>query len=596
MRLVRFYGNLPLRSKLLIWFLIISFITVLMVGVFSFVTSSRTAMGDEIEKKNIMLDVISENVYELLHDSELAAITVAHNHEVLQALGEESIRKETQINFLMTKILYIIDAGVDLHYINVFNRDGRVYTNLNDTFIVQETTQQYTDLSEELLSINHGIWGAPIVKTNKTIVLPHFRRIKDYSTDTVLGAVAIGINNDALMSCFNKYSKPNESIVILNENGITLSSENIHWIGRGFDEYFSSRGEPRLSDGYLEGKLGGKACLAVYHMDERTGLTFLSVTTRENMMAGPNSIIMITVLVMGIAILLGIFVAVLVSSTIAKPITKLVTTMDRVDDIDINHSFIPRYNDEVGKLAKSFNNMTNRLKKSMDKVLEEEQKRRTAEYNALKWQINPHFLYNTLSTIAWLANKGYTDEIIDMTKALSTLFRIGISKDKELITIGEELEHVESYLRIQKVRYQDKFKYILDIHPDLMGLFTVKISLQPLVENAIYHGVRDLNVMGLIRITGKIEDENVVISVMDNGGKLSQDEADRLNEFLSQQDNQDNQYGIGVRNVHDRIRFHFAGDYGLEFLIEKGFTVARIRMPVVDKPYYTPQLIKDSED
>lgn len=549
-------------------------------------------MRDEIEKKNIMLDVISENVYELLHDSELAAITVAHNQEVLQALEKENRKKEMQINYLMTKILYIIDPGVELHYINVFNKDGKVYTNLNDIFIVRETAQQFSDSRENLLSINYGIWGVPIVKTNKTIVLPHFRRIKDYATGNVLGAVAIGINNDDLVSCFKKYSKPNENIVILNDNGITFSSDNIHWIGREFDEYFSSGGDPRLSDGYLEGKLGGKACLAVYHTDERTGLTFLSVTTRKNMMAGPNSIIMITVLVMVIAILLGILVAVLVSSTIAKPITKLVTTMDRVDDIDISHSFIPRYNDEVGKLAKSFINMTNRLKKSLDRVLEEEQKRRTAEYNALKWQINPHFLYNTLSTIAWLANKGYKDEIIEMTKALSTLFRIGISKDKELITIGEELEYVESYLRIQQVRYQDKFKYMLDIHPDLMGLYTVKIILQPLVENAIYHGVRDLNTMGLIRITGKIEENNVVLSVMDNGGKLSHEEACRLNAYLSQKDNLDNQYGIGVRNVHDRIRYHFAGDYGLEFRAEKSFTVARIRMPVMEKPIKLPQQIK----
>ena len=99
--------------------------------------------------------------------------------------------------------------------------------------------------------------------------------------------------------------------------------------------------------------------------------------------------------------------------------------------------------------------------------------------------------------------------------------------------------------------------------------------------------------MGLIRITGKIEEENVVLSVMDNGRKLTQDQADRLNSFMAQEDNKDNPYGIGARNVHDRIRFHFAGNYGLEYLIEKGFTVARIRMPVMDKPYNPPKQTKE---
>ncbi len=579
----RLYGNLPLRNKLIIWFFIISFVTVLPVGIFSFVSSSNKVIQDEIDEKNIMLDVISENVYQLIHDSELAAITVAHDHEIIQALNKDSNINETQMNFLMTKFLYIIDTGTNLHYINVFDKNDRVYANISDKVLIEKTVQQYLSLKHKILSVNHGIWGVPIIKANNTVILPHFRRIKDYAAGELMGAAAIGINHDEILNCIEKYVRSNEDIVILSEDGLTLSSNNIHRIGRKFDEYYSMERD-RISNGYFEGKYLGKDCFAVYHTDSRTGLTFVSIIDKEDMMAGPNSIIVITVFVMVIAILLGILIALFVSLSIAKPIKKLVSIMDKADEIDVNYSFIPKYNDEIGRLAKSFIQMTIRLKKSMDKALDEEHRRRVAEYNALKLQINPHFLYNTLSTITWLADKGYKEQIIEVTESLSTLFRIGVSKNKELITIGEEVEHVQSYLKIQQFRYQDKFKYILDIHPDILELYTVKIILQPLVENAVYHGVKELNTMGLIRITGRKENDNVILNVIDNAGKMSQAEADKLNKYLSHIDYNDLDFGIGVRNVHDRIRHHFPGNYGLEYRVEKGLTIARVCIPVVEDP------------
>ena len=172
--------------------------------------------------------------------------------------------------------------------------------------------------------------------------------------------------------------------------------------------------------------------------------------------------------------------------------------------------------------------------------------------------------------------------MIEVTKSLTTLLKIGISKDKELISIKDEMEHVKSYLEIQMLRYEKQFKYIFDVEPDCLNYYTVKIVVQPLVENAIYHGVRDKSQGGIIKVVCRQQQDMVVIDVSDNGDKMTQEHAEKLNDFMSGRVlDSDEKFGIGIKNVHDRIRYYFKGEYGLEFIRNVGITIARIKIPVV---------------
>ena len=173
--------------------------------------------------------------------------------------------------------------------------------------------------------------------------------------------------------------------------------------------------------------------------------------------------------------------------------------------------------DEIRELAREYDTMVGHVRNLMDANIREQELKRKSDLKALQAQINPHFLYNTLDSIIWMGEMGQNREVVLMTSALSKLFRISISKGREFISISDEIAHVKSYLTIQEMRYKDKFEYSIEIDPDLYNCTILKITLQPLVENAIYHGIKEVDHRGTIRITGEELDGNIKLEVIDNG-------------------------------------------------------------------------------
>ena len=212
---------------------------------------------------------------------------------------------------------------------------------------------------------------------------------------------------------------------------------------------------------------------------------------------------------------------------------------------------------EIVALSDSFGHMVVRIQRLMEKVRQEEITLRKTELNALQAQINPHFLYNTLDSIAWMCEEERNKEAVVMVNALAKLFRISISKGHELITIQKECEHAESYLKIQKYRYKNQFIYEFRVQESCREYLCNKITLQPIIENAIYHGL-DMSDEGKILIEVKEQDEKIILSVYDNGVGMSKDQC---REILHR-DAKD-KTGIGIKNVNDRIRIYFGEQYGL---------------------------------
>ena len=205
--------------------------------------------------------------------------------------------------------------------------------------------------------------------------------------------------------------------------------------------------------------------------------------------------------------------------------------------------------------------MSVRIKRLMDKVRNEEIALRKTELMALQSQINPHFLYNTLDSIQWMCERGKTEDASKMVGALAKLFRISISRGHELITIRDEIKHVTNYLIIQSFRYKSQFTYSFDVDGKLEDYLCNKITLQPLVENAIYHGIDRLVDEGEIKITVKQaeDDENdILMIVADNGVGMTEEQCSKI---LSKE--RSDSSGIGVKNVNDRLRIYFGEKYGL---------------------------------
>ena len=280
--------------------------------------------------------------------------------------------------------------------------------------------------------------------------------------------------------------------------------------------------------------------------------------------------------VVPVVLLILLAISVLVSRLVSRPIHGLVDEMRRFEQDAAQFVYQPvSGTDEINVLSGSFEHMVVRIQNLMAEVKSEEETLRKTELKALQAQINPHFLYNTLDSIQWMCEVGRTDEAVQMVSALARLFRISISRGADLIPIRRELEHAESYLIIQKFRYKDQFSYRFDVDESVLDCLCSKITLQPIIENAILHGFGELVEDGEIVISAKADGADVVLTVTDNG--IGMDEA-QCHAILSH--DQSEPGGIGIKNVADRIRIYFGAPYGLSIESEpdRGTRVT-IRLP-----------------
>lgn len=280
-----------------------------------------------------------------------------------------------------------------------------------------------------------------------------------------------------------------------------------------------------------------------------------------------------------IIILFVLLLSIVVSAWISHPIQRLAKSVKSVGEGDFTVPITTNGIYEVDQLASRFNMMLRQIRQLMDQIIVEQEAKRKSELDVLQAQINPHFLYNTLNSVIRLAERGETEEVVTAITSLSRFFRISLSKGKNIISVEEELEHVRHYLIIQKIRYKRKFQYAIQVQDEVLNCMTMKLILQPIVENAIVHGIEMMPEEGMIRITARIVEDKLLFQISDNGLGMTPQVLERM---LTRDSNSESGSGVGVKNVHQRIQLYFGHDYGLQFEseLEEGTTV-RIWLPIV---------------
>lgn len=273
----------------------------------------------------------------------------------------------------------------------------------------------------------------------------------------------------------------------------------------------------------------------------------------------------------------------LLSRLLGRPLRGLTAAMESFETDADHFTYRPVGGTrEVQELSDSFGHMVLRIQQLMSTVREEEVNLRKTELKALQAQINPHFLYNTLDSIAWMCEQGRNAEAVRMVHALARLFRISISKGHELIPIAKEIQHAESYLQIQKYRYKNQFVYAFDVDPECLNYYCNKITLQPIIENAINHGLDLLVDEGEINVRVRQDGDDIVFYVQDNGVGMTPEQL----RTIMQRDPTD-RTGIGIKNVDDRLKIYFGKDYGLHITSEPDVgTCVEIRMPKLEEGDY----------
>lgn len=291
-------------------------------------------------------------------------------------------------------------------------------------------------------------------------------------------------------------------------------------------------------------------------------------------------IIICLIVIAALVLAVGVVTA-LLASGILRPIRELYAATGKIAAGDFAVRATANSRDEIEVLAHGFNKMAGNMQNLIGKVKEDEQKMRRADLRLLQEQINPHFLYNTLDTIVWLIEGNETEQAVDMVVTLSDFFRLVLSKGKEFITIRMEEQHIRSYLEIQEMRYHDILEYDFDIDPALYGYQILKLTLQPLVENSLYHGIKYKRAKGKISVSGKKKGNLISLSVSDDG--IGMDEAE-LNELRQEIERpcQETERGFGLANVNERIHMYFGPQYGMKIDSEKGRgTTVEITIPAI---------------
>lgn len=276
-----------------------------------------------------------------------------------------------------------------------------------------------------------------------------------------------------------------------------------------------------------------------------------------------------------------IFISAFISAKISKPIKELEKSMKMVEEGMLDISINIKGEAEVAKLAGTFKMMLTRIRYLMEQIVLEQESKRKAEFEVLQAQINPHFLYNTLNSVVRMVESGKKEDAIIMITSLSKLFRISISKGRNIITIQEELEHASNYMIIQKIRYKNKFRFEIEAQEEVLQCKTVKLILQPIIENAIYHGIEYMVDEGFIKVSAEIVDEKILLQVSDNGSGMRPETVENI---LTARSESKDGIGVGVKNVHERIQLCYGKEYGLEFIseVDKG-TTAKIWIPLNDE-------------
>ena len=335
-----------------------------------------------------------------------------------------------------------------------------------------------------------------------------------------------------------------------------------------------------LKDGITAENLSGKNITLNVRTIGYTGWKLVGVTPSAALGVDGIKFRFFVLFVADLFLFLLAMINAFISDKISNPIKRLDGSVREIESGNLDVEIVPSGSYEVEHLGKSIKNMLGRIKVLMSDLVAEHNAKRKSEFDTLQSQINPHFLYNTLDIIVWMIENENSDKAVSIVTALAKFFRISLSKGKNIITVKDEVEHVRNYLMIQNMRFKNRFEYSIDVDEEVLSYSSLKLMLQPLVENAIYHGMEFMDGDGEIDVKVFKEDDSLYFTITDNGLGMSEDMVETLlsKDFVPSKKGS----GIGVKNVNERIKLYFGSEYGLkvESELDEG-TKITIHLPAV---------------
>ena len=418
------------------------------------------------------------------------------------------------------------------------------------------------------------------IKTGKVEAIPYIINIKDSGTPKeAIGQMIVNINYDYFKKFMISDSEENDDYFWISSRNELLFQKNPkdEKIGRSEVNHLINTTKAgminsiKTANGYL-----------VIDKTMKNGWVLASYVFSNRITKKTQYIIYFFLLYTVIIILLTIIVMMPIVFGITKPLSKLTKAMKQVSDGDMETYLAVKGEDELSVLANGFNKMLVNLKEYVNKSIEDEKEKKRIEFMILLAQINPHFIYNTLHTVIYMASKTHNEEIVDMVRSFITILQDGVKINQEgLVTpLGQEIEVVRQYVNIQKYRYRDRFDIVWNIEEELLLQKVPRTILQPIVENSLLHGLLLTDKKGIIRVEAFSQLENIIITIEDNGIGMEKDTIHRILNGLEDSKQPNKMRSIGLSNVLERIKYLCGEQYGMDIKSEQGtFTRFIITLP-----------------
>lgn len=410
--------------------------------------------------------------------------------------------------------------------------------------------------------------------------------------NSTLGVLLVDMNYSSIEQLLTKANTDNASeyIYLMDSNGEIIYHPKQKLIYTNLYEE-NNLAAAAYEDGSVQEEFGGEKRLVTVKTISYTGWKLVSVVPMSSFEMGLSGMRMFVILLTALVMLMIIILNQLVSARIANPLQKLNESVKEWEAGNLNPDIYVGGSLEVEHLGKTLRSTVEQIRELMHDILVEQEEKRKSELDALQSQINPHFLYNTLDSIVWMIEGERYEDAVFMITQLASLFRISLSRGKTIISIEDEVKHAKNYMNIQKIRYKNIFSIDFEIDEDILNCCTVKLVIQPLLENAIYYGVECMDGDGEIRVVGYRKEHDVYIEVRDNGLGMPKETVEAL---LTENNRvRKSGSGVGLINVHNRIRLRFGNPYGLEIESQPDEgTNVRIHLPDIVYSQETVELLE----
>ena len=577
-----------IRYAMFASFTVSALLAILLTGVTLYARFS-TQLDDTIEGENQMLvEQVNQSLDTYLRDMIRLSDSIYYNVVKNTDLDEHSVSEEM-------RLLYNTYSDYVENMV-LFTGDGEVVATAPAAKLRSGVDVRGTPWFAQAMERTENLhFGIPAVQNLFVDAEHNYKWVISLSCaveltrgkDTQLGVLLIDLKYSALASLFSSVKLSGSGYVyLIDGDGVLIYHPERSLIASGLVTEGNQTAAAYRDGIYTQTWNGEKRSIIVRGVGY-TGWKVVGVVDQPGFTMGSSQDLLFVLVIFCAYFELLIFMNVLLSKKLTDPIQRLKESVGRVEE---GGESLPIYvggTSETRELGTAVQGMVDRMRQLTEDMVREHEQKQKSELNALQAQINPHFLYNTLDIIVWMIENGQREDAVRVVTALARFFRISLSKGRNIIPVKDELEHVRNYLLIQEMRYKNKLRYRIDCPAEAENLSTIKLVVQPIVENAIYHSMDFMDGDGLIEIRAGVSDGALSITVADNGLGMTQDVVESLlttGPESNRRDSTKKGSGIGLKNVQERIRLYFGPQYGVSIQSEpdEGTTVT-LHLPAV--PY-----------